>query len=179
MKKQRIHIIKSDASLQRIKDMLEHYSLFEVNNEDAFLLYGYKTLHPGAKDTYRVLRNHQKALKTNPVKISLDLLAIELGTSADSQADRIAQLSAHELVIRHKAMYECNSYQILQPLPDFTFAQTLHALINRRELGELIHSIKNEKNMKEKLTKLQKAKNLKNKGIYHPDLHYIDNVLLN
>ena len=179
MKKQKISIIKSAGSLQRIRDMLENYSLFDVNNEDAFILYGYKTLHPGAKDTYRVLRNHQKSLKTNPVKVSLDLLSIELGTSADSQADRISQLVAHELVVKHKSMYECSSYQILTPLPDFTFAQTLYTLINRRELGQLIHEVNKETNPQVRLTKLEEVKILVNKGARHPDLHYIDNALLN
>jgi hypothetical protein len=179
MKKQKISIIKSEGSLQRIKEMLENYSLFDINNEDAFILYGYKTLHPGAKDTYRVLKNHQKALKSNPVKVSLDLLGIELGTSSDSQADRISQLVAHELVIKHKSMYECSSYQILTPLPDFTFAQTLHTLINRRELGQLIHEVKKETNLQERITKMQKIKTLVKKGVHHPDIHYIDNALLN
>jgi len=177
MKKQKISIIKSEGSLQRIKDMLENYSLFDINNEDAFILYGYKTLHPGAKDTYRVLRNHQKSLKINPVKVSLDLLGIELGTSADSQADRISQLVAHELVIKHKAMYECSSYQILQPLPDFTFAQTLYTLINRRELGELIHEVRRETNPMYKIEKMQKIKAITAKGISHPDLHYVNTGL--
>lgn len=179
MKKENIYIIKSEGSLQRIKDLLEVYNLFEVNNEDVFLLYGYKTLHPACKETYRVLRNHQKSLKTNPIKISLDLLADELGTSTDTQSDRIKQLEKHELIIRNKTMYDYNTYQVLQPLPDFTFAETLYKLCNRRELGSLIHEVKRSTDPKEKISKMIRIQNLVNKGAMHPDLHLIDSSLFN
>lgn len=178
MKKQEIHIIKSQGSLQRIKDLLDVYTLFDINNEDAFLLYGYKTLHPGCKETYRVLKNHQKSLKTNPVKISLDLLGIELGTSIDTQADRIRELEKHELIVKHRHMYECNTYQILQPLPDITFVDTLKKLIYRRDLGNLIYEVTSLTDPREKIDKMLKIKMLVNKGAYHPDIHKIDNALL-
>jgi len=179
MRKQDIYIIKSEGSLRRIKDLLEVYSLFDIDNEDVFLLYGYKTLHPACKETYRVMRNHQKSLKTNPIKISLDLLAEELGTSEDTQSDRIKQLEKHELVIKYKTMYDYNNYQILQPLPDFTFAETIYKLCNRRELGSLIHEVKRLSDPKEKINKMIRIQNLVNKGTAHPDLHLIDSALFN
>lgn len=173
-----IFIISSPGGLGRLKDILEEYQVYDYEEDSAYLTYGYKTLHDGAKQTYRVLKYQAKALKKNPVKISLEILSIILGTTEEAQSARIKQLEKHNLVTVTKRPYELNQYKVNDPLPDFTFAETIYKLIRRQMLGEAIFKLKKSSNPIEKISIYEEIRNLTSLGAAHQDLEQLPSLLL-
>jgi len=178
MRSKDVYIIKHIGGLTRLKEILEEYQVYDTNNENVFLLYGYKTMHDGAKQTYKALAHLKTSLKQNPVKVSLDLLATILGTSEEAQSARLKELTRHNLIRIIKRPYELNQYEILELLPDFTFAETIYKLIRRRMMSDQLHQLKKSLNPIEKISIYENVKNLQNLGASHPEAESVIKVLL-
>ncbi len=173
-----IYIIKNKGGLLRIKELLEEYAIYDNTDDSPYLMYGYKTLNDQCKQTYRVLYNLKKSLNQNPIKISLDYLSTVLSTSEDTQTLRLKELEKHELLKVIRKPYDLNSYEIYEPLPDYTFVKTIYELIKRKQLSIAINTYKSTSNLQEQLTQLNIIKVLANKGIKHYSLKDINQELL-
>ena len=168
MDKQSVYILKNIGTLERLREVLEEYQLYDTNDENVFFLYGYKTLHHGARETYRILKHMQISLKRNPVKISLEWLALTMGTSEEAQSSRIKQLERHSLIKIIKKPYQLNQYEILELLPDFTFVETVYKLIRRRMLAEQVNQLSRASDPVAKIDLYKNIENLKQLGAtYH------------
>jgi hypothetical protein len=169
-------LISKKETLEKISELIKEYSLGEYSEENVFLQLGYKNLSSADKQTYSLLRGIAKInLKNKQIgsamcKVSLDYIAVALGTSEDCQSARIKKLQQCGLVKIIRRAYCNNSYQILEPMPDASFCRTIVRLNRRKNLGLLLSRIKSIKDPGERVDCLLQITKLVERNTTHYNL---------
>ncbi len=151
-KNKKWYIINWDTGLLRLIKLFELYPIVEQSDKDLFVLFGYKNLSPGDKETYYLLKElatlNDKKYKRYQCQVSLDYLADVLDTTIDCQSRRIKKLKNSSLIKIIKPKNDSNIYiPIAKALPDSTLVSTIIRLIRRKRLFAAIDNYKMEKGM--------------------------------
>lgn len=139
------YLIDWKSGLERFEKILKMYPIAEQSHRDVFLLFGYKHLTPGEKETYILLKDlallNEKIKQGYFCKASLDYLAEVLGTTKKSQSRRIKRLKQSGLlVVRQRTSNgtDPNTYTPIRwALPDSSLLSTLILLIRRKRIFTL------------------------------------------
>jgi DNA-binding MarR family transcriptional regulator len=174
-------ILKTESQLNKLKKLLEEHSFIEMSGESIFVRLGYKNLSLGDKETYFFLRElalfSKYKNRTYKIDPSLDYLAKCLGTSINTQTDRIKNLEQAELVKKIRRKYNTNEYLVnIQPPPDSTFVSTLVVLIRRKRVLNLVHEYSNTNDVFEKNNIVNKLNDLNSNFFYNNIMKYIPKV---
>jgi len=139
-------IIDWDSGIKRFNKVLKLYHIYEQSdiNRDVFLVFGYKILTAGEKETYFFIRDlalfNEKINDKYSCMVSQDYIAVVLGTSRSQQARRIKKLIKVGLlhVDRQSSSTNSNTYIPMRwALPDSTLLSTIIILIRRKHMYEL------------------------------------------
>ena len=145
-------LLDTEEDLITIKDMLSEFTLVELKGfKDVFVSLGYKNLSSSDKETYYALKElamlnygaerdpYVKYGISSECTVSLDYLAVALGTSIECQSRRTKKLENCKLIKKTYQKYKSNKYIVnLNPLPDSTFVDTINKLKLRRECYTVI-----------------------------------------
>lgn len=139
------YLIDWQSGLGRFESILKLYPIAEQSHRDVFIMFGYKHLTSGEKETYFILKDlallNEKTKQGYFCQISLDYLAEVLDTTIDCQSRRIKKLKQSGLlVIRQRTSNSIapNTYiPIRWALPDSSLLSTLITLIRRKRIFTL------------------------------------------
>lgn len=139
------YLIDWQSGLKRFEKVLKSYPIAEQSHRDVFIMFGYKHLTPGEKETYFILKDlallNEKLKQGYYCKISLDYLAEVLDTTFECQSRRIKKLKQSGLiVVQHRTSNSTdpNTYiPIRWALPDSSLLATLITLIRRKRIFTL------------------------------------------
>jgi hypothetical protein len=139
------YLIDWQLGLKRFEKILKCYAIAEQSHRDVFLMFGYKHLTPGEKETYFILKDlallNEKTKQGYYCQISLDYLAEVLNTTIDCQSRRIKKLKQSGLLVIQKRTSNGtipNTYiPIRWALPDSSLLSTLIILIRRKRIFTL------------------------------------------
>lgn len=165
-------ILDTPEEIDQIYYLMKEYQLWNPDDKSIILMYGYKILSTGDKETYQVLKNlamiNQKSTGNPTCKVSLDYLAIALSTSTECQRVRIQNLKKYKLIttIIHKNHTANMYYMNMEPLPDTTFVATVEKLATRKRIYDLIRTLKHTNNIAEKMLCIAQIKDLDPTGEY-------------
>lgn len=164
-KNKKWYIINWETGILRIIKLFELFPIVEQSNKDLFLIFGYKNLSPGDKETYYLLKElailNEKKYKQYLCQVSLDYLANVLDTTIDCQSRRIKKLEESYLVNIIKTKNNSNIYvPIAKAYPDSTLVSTLIKLIRRKRLFSAIEKYNIEKSIISNSISLQTIKNI-------------------
>jgi len=158
-------ILKNTQELEEVQELLKEYQLWEPTSQNIMVRFGYHNLSAADKETYYLLRDlaliSEKKTGTPICTVSLEYLAIVLHTSEECQRLRIKKLISAELVQVIHRRYNCNQYNVnISPPPDSTFVETIHAMIQRKQLSDLVYMYKENNNIAKRLELLQEIKDI-------------------
>lgn len=174
------YIINWESGWKRCKKIFTLYTIVDQTNIDLFLLFGYKILSPGDKETFYLLQNLAKLNKNKKGKyecrISIGYLALVLGTTSSCQSRRIKKLKEANLLINKSVGRSRKNATLYVPmekiLPDSTLISTVIDLIRRKYLIQYIGIYNKEKDITQRLSILNKIKKMVKKNPKYKDLLY-------
>jgi hypothetical protein len=160
--------INWSSGWKRCTKIFELYPITDTTDKDLFLIYGYKILSPGDKETYYLLKSlavlNEKKYKSYSCQVSLFYLSIVLDTTIFCQSRRVKKLKEVGLLSVLKSgggKSDANTYiPVARALPDSTLISTLVCLIRRKKLLEYIKIFKQEKDTTKNTLVVQNIKQL-------------------
>lgn len=177
-KNKKWYIINWSSGWRRCIKLFKLYPIVDQSNKDMFLVFGYKNLTSGDKETYYLLRDlallQEKTTGTCECKVTLSYLADVFNTTIECQSRRITNLkNSHLLTITKTGNSKSNAsiyVPIIRVMPDSTLISTIIRLLRRKNILELIKQYIDEKDNLIKENILKDIKKCLAKTPYHKHL---------
>jgi len=145
------YVIDWITGFERCKKIFELYPIVDQTDKDLFLIFGYKNLTPGDKETYYLMKNlaqlNENKYNNYMCKVSMEHLGEVLSTTRQCQSIRITNLINAKIVTKVKGggKGEASVYiPLVRVLPDSTLITTLIRLIRKKKLFTAIYNYEKE-----------------------------------
>jgi len=159
------YIIDWKSGIKRVIDLFKLYPIVEQSDKDLFLLFGYKNLSPGDKETYYLIKElailNEKKYKRYQCQVSLGYLADVLDTTVECQSRRVKKLKSAYLLKIIPSKADTNTYiPLIKAYPDSTLVSTIIKLIRRKKLYAMMSIYEQEKGIIQHPASLESIKYL-------------------